>query len=141
MMNMLIVDDSSPMRSVIIKTIKLSGFGDSKFFEAPDGLTALNILRENRDIDIVITDYNMPGMNGLELLKEIKIDSMLKSIPVLFVTSEGSHARISSFMQSGAADYLKKPFTPETAKKKLNHIFGKRPYDSIVESGTESLDF
>lgn len=140
-MNILIVDDSSPMRAVIIKTIKASGFAIDNFLEASDGMAALKTIRENARIDLIITDYNMPKMNGLELLYEMRKDPGISDIPVVFVTSEGSHDRMDTFIQSGAADYLKKPFTPEAVKKKLCNIFGEKANEIIAESGNESLDF
>ena len=120
--NAIVIDDSRPMRSIIIKTIKASGFNFENFFDASNGKQALSIIQNER-LDIVITDYNMPDMNGLELIEAIKKDSKISSIPILVITTEGSKKRIDEFMQKGAAGYIKKPFTPELIKKKLNQIF------------------
>jgi len=110
--NILVVDDSLPMRSVIMKTIKASGFGAANFFQAPDGAKALEELRSEW-MDLVITDYNMPEMNGGELIMEMKKDDDLSSIPVIVVTTEGSREKVEEFEKMGADAYVKKPFTPE----------------------------
>jgi len=139
--NVLIVDDSFPMRSVIKKTIKVSGFKVGKIFDASDGKEALSILREEW-LDLVLTDYNMPGMNGLELLREMKRDELLKSIPVIMVTTEGSEQRTKQFTEQGCDDYIKKPFTPEEIRSKLNRIMGEpKDGEECTENGDEDLDF
>jgi len=139
--NVLIVDDSLPMRWVIKKAVKVSGFKVGKMFDAADGAEALTILREEW-LDLVLTDYNMPGMNGLELLAEMKRDELLMSIPVIMVTTEGSRERRKQFMEEGAAEYIKKPFTPEEIRSKLSRIMGE-PEDGeeCADSSDEDLDF
>lgn len=136
----LIVDDSQPMRSVIKKTIKASGFGGAEFFEASNGHEALSIL-QSQWLDIVVTDYNMPEMNGVELIAEMKKDEMIGSIPVLIITTEGSRTKIEEFIQLGASGYIKKPFTPEAIKAKLIEILGDANDDSGAEESDNSLDF
>jgi two-component system chemotaxis response regulator CheY len=136
----LIVDDSFPMRSVIIKTIKASGFGTSSFLQAENGVEALEVL-QTEWLDIVITDYNMPEMNGIELINEMQNDDIYKKIPVLFITTEGSITMTSEFKKSGAAGYIKKPFTPEEIKKKLTEILGEQDYEELSDEGDEELDF
>jgi two-component system chemotaxis response regulator CheY len=136
----LIVDDSQPMRSVIKKTIKASGFGGAEFFEAANGQEALSILK-SQWLDIVVTDYNMPEMNGVELIAEMKKDEMIRTIPVLMITTEGSRSKIDEFIQLGAAGYIKKPFTPEAIKAKLTEILGGSHDDKGVEESDNSLDF
>jgi len=138
--NILIVDDSLPMRSVIIKTIKSSGFGSANFFQAGDGNEALKILQDEW-LDLVVTDYNMPDMNGIELISEMKKDEGLSSIPVIVVTTEGSQKKIDEFMEKGATDYVKKPFTPETIREKLTHILGKMEDEESFEDSDDGLDF
>lgn len=85
---MLVVDDSLPMRAIIIRTIKASGFMETEFLQAGDGEKALEVLG-NEWVDLVITDYNMPGMNGIELIQKMKKDDILQAIPVLMVTTDG----------------------------------------------------
>ena len=139
--NVLIVDDSLPMRSVIKKTLKASGFNIGQFYDASNGNEALDVL--NREwIDLVLTDYNMPDMDGLELVMEMKGDSVLNAIPVVMITTEGSEQKVKEFIEKGAADYIRKPFAPEEIRQKLNNIMGEVE-DGEVDSdqGDEDLDF
>lgn len=136
----LIVDDSLPMRGVIKKTIKASGYASAEFFEAENGKIALDILKTIW-LDIVITDYNMPEMNGMELIEAMKQDDAFQSIPVLVITTEGSHQKVNEFLEKGAADYIKKPFTPEAIRNKLNTILGDTGNDEKSESSDDGLDF
>ena len=138
--NILVVDDSLPMRSVIMKTIKASGFGAANFFQAPDGAKALEELR-NEWMDLVITDYNMPEMNGGELIMEMKKDDDLSSIPVIVVTTEGSQEKVEEFEKMGADAYVKKPFTPEIIKEKLTQLLGEMIDEDSSEDGDGDFDF
>lgn len=139
--NVLIVDDSLPMRIVLKKTIKASGFNVGSFFDAGNGKEALEVLRREW-LDLVLTDYNMPDMNGLELLDQMKADEILKTIPVVIVTTEGSQLRVREFMEGGAADYIRKPFTPEEIRNKLSRIMGEAEYgDADTRVSNETLDF
>jgi two-component system chemotaxis response regulator CheY len=138
--NVMIVDDSLPMRTVIIKTIKASGFGNAHFFEAVNGREALNLL-QTEWMDLVITDYNMPEMNGMELLQEMKKDDILRAIPVLVVTTEGSREKIKAFLAQGAADYVKKPFTPETIRHKIISLLGVEDLTGGLDGTEAQMDF
>jgi two-component system chemotaxis response regulator CheY len=139
--NVLIVDDSLPMRSVIKKTVTASGFNVGKFFDAGNGREALGILKQEW-LDLVLTDYNMPDMNGLELITLMKADEILKTIPVVVISTEGSQQRVKEFMDKGAADYIKKPFTPEEIRNKLSRIMGETEYgEGSAPVGDETLDF
>jgi len=138
--NILSVDDSLPMRSIIQKDIRASGFGIPNFYQASNGNEAMKILK-NQWMDIVITDYNMPDMNGLELIEEMKKDDIFKTIPVLVISTEGSLQKAQEFIDKGAAGYIKKPFTPEMIKQKLTEILGEMKYDEDTENGNENLDF
>jgi two-component system, chemotaxis family, chemotaxis protein CheY len=139
--NILVVDDSIPMRAVIKKIIRASGFDIGTFFDAADGAEALSVLDKNW-LDLVLTDYNMPDMDGLTLLKKIKADDCMKTIPVVIVTTEGSHQRIETFMVQGAAAYIKKPFTPEAIRQTLNTILGAPDDRQVrIDDGDEDLDF
>ena len=131
--NVLIVDDSSSMRAIVRKIIKVSGFNIGELLEAADGKEAIKVLTDEW-VDLVLTDINMPNMNGLELISEMKKDEMLKSIPVVMVTTEGSEKRIQESMKLGASGYIKKPFLPEEIKRTLSAIMGEdedgqRDYD------------
>lgn len=141
--NVLIVDDSTPMRAVIKKVIKASGFNLGRIFEASNGREALDVL-EREWLDLVLTDYNMPEMNGLVLLEEMQKNENFVSIPVVMITTEGSKQRVEKFMEKGALAYIKKPFSPEEIKQKLNQIMGEPLNDDEQKSpdvGDEELDF
>ena len=139
--NVLVVDDSLPMRAVIKKAVRASGFKVGKFFDAANGREALSILRQEW-LDLVLTDYNMPDMDGMELLKEMKKDEVLKTIPVVVISVDGSQQRIREFFQRGAVDYINKPFTPEETKDKLNHVVGgATDGERFPDRGHEDLDF
>jgi two-component system, chemotaxis family, chemotaxis protein CheY len=137
---MLVVDDSLPMRSIIIRTIKASGFTDAEFLEASNGKEALEVLN-NEWLDLVITDYNMPDMNGMELIQEMKNDDILNAIPVLVVTTEGSKQKVEEFIEKGATGYVKKPFTPEAIRSELIKILGEAEDEGSFEDSDDDLDF
>ncbi len=122
--NVLIVDDSASMRAVIKRSIKVSGFNVGEYWEAGDGRQALTVLK-NQWVDIVLTDINMPNMNGMELVAEMKTDPVLGSIPVVMVTTEGREERVQESMELGASGYIKKPFLPEDVKRTLSDILGE----------------
>ncbi len=118
----LIVDDFSTMRRIVRNLLKESGFSDAE--EAEDGVVALNKLRNGR-FDFVVSDINMPNMNGFELLTQIKADEKLKHLPVLMVTAEARKEDIVAAAQGGAAGYIVKPFTKATLEEKVQHILKK----------------
>ena len=118
----LIVDDFSTMRRIVRGLLKEIGYVDAD--EAEDGAAALNKLRNGR-FNFVVSDINMPNMNGFQLLKEIKTDDKLKHIPVLMVTAEARKEDIVLAAQSGAAGYIVKPFTKATLEDKLTNIIKK----------------
>jgi len=118
----LVVDDFSTMRRIVRNLLKESGFTEAD--EAEDGVVALHKLR-NSNFDFVVSDINMPNMNGFQLLKEIKSDEKLKHIPVLMVTAEARKEDIVLAAQSGAAGYIVKPFTKATLEEKVNLILTK----------------
>lgn len=136
--SILIVDDSKPMRSVIKKTLRAAGYGGSDFFEAGNGLEALERLQKSW-VDIVISDYTMPEMNGLALLQAMKQDDLFRAIPVVVITTEGSKQRIDQFMASGASGYIKKPFTPEQVREMITTILGESNED--VDTDDDDFDF
>ncbi len=116
----LVVDDMSTMRR-IIKTI-LNQLGYSNIEEAENGKQALGKLKKEK-FDFVITDWNMPEMDGLELVKQIRSDDDLKSIPVLMVTAEAKKENVMEALKAGVNNYIVKPFTPEVLKEKMEKIF------------------
>ncbi|MCK5162146.1 MAG: response regulator [Desulfobacula sp.] len=138
--SILIVDDSLPMRSVIKRTFKAAGYGKSQFHEAANGKVALELMHNNW-IDIVITDYNMPVMDGLAFIKKIKKDDLLKDIPVVVISTEGNDTRIKEFMDCGALGYITKPFTPEIIRDLITGILGEVSYDEDSDNSDEDFDF
>ena len=118
----LVVDDFSTMRRIVRNLLKESGYAEAD--EAEDGVAALQKLR-NSNFDFVVSDINMPNMNGFQLLAEIKKDEKLKHIPVLMVTAEARKEDIVLAAQSGAAGYIVKPFTKATLEDKVNLILTK----------------
>lgn len=118
----LIVDDFSTMRRIIRGLLKEMGCYHAN--EAEDGAVALSMLKDQR-FDFVISDINMPNMNGFDLLRAIKADPDLKHIPVLMVTAEASVENITRAAQCGAAGYIVKPFTKATLEEKIQKILEK----------------
>ena len=119
-MKILVVDDFSTMRRIIKNLLRDLGFNNTS--EADDGKTALPILQAG-DFDFLVTDWNMPGMTGIELLKEVRADAKLASMPVLMVTAEQKRDQIVEAAQAGVNGYIVKPFTAETLKEKIDKIF------------------
>ncbi|WP_394128864.1 chemotaxis response regulator CheY [Shewanella maritima] len=119
-MKILIVDDFSTMRRIIKNLLRDLGFNNTQ--EADDGSTALPMLQKG-DFDFVVTDWNMPGMQGIDLLKAIRADDALKHLPVLMVTAEAKREQIIAAAQAGVNGYVVKPFTAATLKEKLDKIF------------------
>lgn len=122
--NVLIVDDSQTMRKVIRKTVSLSGFEIGDCWEAGNGKEALEILRSCW-VDLILTDLNMPVMNGLEMLREIGRDEMYRKIPVVLITTEGSESRIEEAYALGIKGYIQKPFYPENIRDVLTRVMGE----------------
>lgn len=119
-MKILIVDDFSTMRRIIKNLLRDLGFTNT--VEADDGTTALPILQAG-SIDFLITDWNMPGMTGIELLRVVRADEKLQSIPILMVTAEAKRDQIIAAAQAGVNGYVVKPFTAVALKEKIEKIF------------------
>jgi two-component system chemotaxis response regulator CheY len=120
-MKFLVVDDYSTMRR-IVKNL-LHDLGYANVAEADDGKTALPLL-QNGSFDFLITDWNMPGMPGLDLLKAVRSDDKLKKLPVLMLTAEAKREQIVEAAQAGVSGYVIKPFTAVTLKEKIDKILG-----------------
>jgi len=118
----LIVDDFSTMRRIVRNLLKEIGFVNAE--EAEDGQIALNMLKSTK-FDFVVSDINMPNMNGFELLKNIRSDDALKGLPVLMVTAEAKKEDIVAAAQGGASGYIVKPFTKATLEEKVQKILQK----------------
>jgi len=119
-MKILIVDDFSTMRRIIKNLLRDLGFNNTS--EADDGNTALPALQSG-DFDFLITDWNMPGMQGIDLLKAVRADAKLASLPVLMVTAESKREQIVEAAEAGVNGYVVKPFTAATLKEKIEKIF------------------
>ena len=117
----LIVDDFSTMRKIIRNILTQLGF--KNILEADDGTTALEILKKEK-VDLIISDWNMPKMSGLELLKAVRSDENFKDIPFVMVTAEAQKENILEAIKYKVNQYIVKPFTPETLKEKLEKVFG-----------------
>ncbi|OYW32480.1 MAG: response regulator [Methyloversatilis sp. 12-65-5] len=121
-MKFLVVDDFSTMRRIVRNLLKELGF--TNVDEAEDGVIALQKLKSS-DFDFVVTDWNMPNMTGIELLRAIRADAALKALPVLMITAEAKKENIIEAAQAGASGYIVKPFTAGTLGEKLAKIFEK----------------
>ncbi|QGX41661.1 chemotaxis response regulator CheY [Permianibacter aggregans] len=119
-MKILIVDDFSTMRRIIKNLLRDLGFTNTA--EADDGATALPMLQAG-SFDFLITDWNMPGMQGIDLLKAVRADDNLKTLPVLMVTAEAKREQIVEAAQCGVNGYIVKPFTAQTLEEKIGKIF------------------
>lgn len=119
-MKILIVDDFSTMRRIIKNLLRDLGFTNTD--EADDGLTALPMLQTGK-YDFLVTDWNMPGMQGIDLLKQVRADENLAAMPVLMVTAEQKKEQIVEAAQAGVNGYIVKPFTALTLKEKIDKIF------------------
>ena len=119
-MKVLIVDDFATMRRIVRNVLKQIGF--TNMIEADNGKNALKVLKKE-NIDLILCDWNMPEMPGIDLLKAIKSDDELKNIPFVMVTAEAQKENIIEAVKAGVSSYIVKPFTAETVTEKLNTIF------------------
>jgi len=120
-MEVLIVDDFATMRRILKNILKQIGF--TNISEADDGKSALNMLKKQK-FDLVLCDWNMPEMPGIELLKQVRADDGLKDMPFVMVTAEAQKENILAAVQAGVSNYVVKPFTAETISEKLEKVFG-----------------
>jgi len=123
--SVLIVDDSPVMRSFIRRVLALSGLELSDCTEAGNGEEALAQLSTHR-VDVILTDINMPRMDGEELLRRLEADGVLKTIPALVISTDATKERILRMLALGAEGYMSKPFTPETLREQLERVLGDR---------------
>ena len=125
--NVLVVDDSGVMRSMIIKTIRLSGLQLGEIYQAANGREGLDALHQNW-IDLVIADINMPVMNGEDMIDRMNEHPEFKDIPVVVISTEGSSTRIERLENKGAR-FIHKPFTPEIIRDTVKDFLGERVFD------------
>ena len=121
-MKILVVDDFSTMRRIVRNLLVELGFTNTLIQEADDGENAMIMLR-SQPFDLVVTDWNMPNMTGIDLLKAIRAEASLKGLPVLMVTAENNRDQIIAAAQAGVNGYVVKPFTAVTLREKLTKIF------------------
>ena len=119
----LIVDDSPVMRKLVQRVVEMSGFSAEDCFCASNGVEALEVLG-SRAVDLILSDINMPQMDGQQLMRALKADENLREIPVLILSTDATHRRMRDMFDLGAQGYLTKPFTPEALHMELQRISG-----------------
>jgi two-component system chemotaxis response regulator CheY len=132
-LSFLVVDDFSIMRRIIRNLLRDLGY--TQVTEANDGVSALPLLKSG-SFDFLITDWAMPGMPGLELLKQVRADARLSKLPVLMLTAEAKRAEIVEAMEAGVSGYIIKPFTPLTLKEKIERILAAQSAPASVAALT-----
>ncbi len=119
-MKMLVVDDSPTMRRIVVQMLKRIGY--TQIIEAGDGKEALERLKAEGDFRMLLTDWNMPVMNGLELTQAVRSDAQLAKLPILMVTTRNMKQDIITAMRSGVNNYITKPFDPKTIREKIDKV-------------------
>ena len=122
-MKILVVDDSSTMRRIITNVVLQLGYKNNNIMEAENGERAWELLN-NEEIDLVLTDWNMPVMSGLDLVKNIRGADSFKKLPIIMITTEGGKAEVITALKAGVNNYIVKPFNAATLKSKLSSVLG-----------------
>jgi two-component system chemotaxis response regulator CheY len=122
MLDVLIVDDSAAIRKILQRVLRQAAVPVGTVYEASDGVEALEILKA-QTVGLVLSDINMPNMDGLEFLSRVKAQEVWKKLPVVMVSTEGGQAKVLEAVELGAAGYVRKPFTAEQIKSKLAGFF------------------
>ncbi len=122
--NILVVDDSKTIRSVIKKTLKIAGVPLGELYEAENGQQGLDIMKDNW-IDLVFADINMPVMTGIEMIEQMEKDQMLEKMPVIIVSTEGSKTRVEDLIEKGVRAFIRKPITPEDLRTVVKEVMGE----------------
>lgn len=140
-LNILIVDDSSVMRAMIARVLRLSGIPLGALREASDGAAALQVLRSGR-VDLALVDVNMPVMDGEALIERVRADAALRRLPIIVVSTESSETRIERIRRHGVA-FIHKPFTPERLRDTILQTTGAADVDRahLVAQGSGGTDF
>ncbi|ABF41921.1 response regulator receiver protein [Candidatus Koribacter versatilis Ellin345] len=120
----LIIDDSSVMRKIVERSLRQAGVALSQVMEAGNGAEALNLLRSN-PVDLILSDINMPVMDGLEFVRRLKAEGLAANAPVVMITTEGSESQVVQAVSSGARGYIRKPFTADQVKEHVIAILNK----------------
>tara|TARA_B100001063_G_C16655306_1_gene498166 strand:- start:533 stop:907 length:375 start_codon:yes stop_codon:yes gene_type:complete len=124
MMRILIVDDSSTMRRIIGNVVMQLGYAKDDFDEAEDGVKAWKLLGES-NYDVILTDWNMPNMNGLDLVKKVRAEGAHQKTPIIMITTEGGKGEVITALKAGVNNYIVKPFNAEVLKEKLDGVLKK----------------
>ncbi len=122
-MKILVVDDSSTMRRIIVNTLNKLGYKD--VVEAEHGLDALAKLKENPDVQLILTDWNMPEMDGLTFVQTLRKSKTFNKIPIIMITTMGAKEDIVKALKAGVNNYIVKPFTPQILKEKIAQTLAK----------------
>lgn len=122
-LNILVVDDSAAIRKILIRALQQTNLQINQVYEASDGVEALKVLKSS-EVRLVLSDVNMPNMDGLQLLKEMHQIPNWKQVSVLMITTEGSQAKVLEAVELGAKGYLRKPFTADQIKEKVLSCLG-----------------
>ena len=114
----LIVDDSSVMRKIVERSLRQAGLETLRVFEAGSGIDGLELLKAEH-VDLILSDINMPSMDGLEFLRQIRAQNLAPGVPVVMITTESSEEHVKQAILAGAQGYIRKPFTPEQVKERV----------------------
>lgn len=122
MFDVLIVDDSAAIRKILQRVLRQAEIPIGTVFEAGDGVEALETLKK-QNVGLILSDINMPNMDGLEFLTKVRAEQAWQSLPIVMVSTEGAHAKVLEAVERGASGYVRKPFTAEQIKEKLAGLF------------------
>ncbi|MGD0363026.1 MAG: response regulator [Bryobacteraceae bacterium] len=120
-LNILVVDDSTAIRKILIRVLRQTALAIGEIFEARDGVEALEIVRSH-PLNLVLSDINMPNLDGLGLLAQLKGTDQWRNLPVVMITTEGSEEKVSQAIRLGSAAYIRKPFTAEQIQEKIGAL-------------------
>ncbi len=120
-LDLLIVDDSAAIRKILRRVLLQTEISIGSIYEAGDGLEALGVLQQ-QTVGLILSDINMPNMDGLQFLRRVKSETSWKQVPVMMITTEGSPEKVLEALQLGASGYVRKPFTPDQIQEKLSAI-------------------
>jgi two-component system, chemotaxis family, chemotaxis protein CheY len=125
-LSVLIVDDSSVMRKIVNRSLRQAGLELTEVFEASNGVEALARMQQTR-VDLILSDINMPTMDGLELVRQLQSVENAKGVPIIMITTEAGESHVVQALSSGARGYIKKPFNPDQIKERILPLFQEQP--------------